>query len=57
VLKQPVVDETNLKGTYDWDILFDARNPYSIVEAIQRDLGLELKRSKRKVEVLAVEKE
>ena len=57
MLKQPVVDETNLKGTYDWDILFDARNPNSIVEAIQRDLGLELKRSKRKVEVLVVEKE
>ena len=55
LLSQPVVDETNLKGKYDWDIVFDAKNYESIIDALRRDVGLELKRGKRKVEVVVVE--
>jgi uncharacterized protein (TIGR03435 family) len=57
VLKQPVFDETNLNGKYDWDIVFDGKNPESIIEAIHKDLGLELKRARRQIEVLVVEME
>ena len=55
LLGRPVVDETDLKGKYDWDILFDAKNPESIVDAIRKDVGLELKRAKRQIEALVVE--
>lgn len=55
LLGRPVVDETNLKGKYDWDVLFDAKNPESIVDAVKKDLGLELTRAKRQIEVLVVE--
>lgn len=55
VLKRPVFDETSLKGKYDWDVLFDAKRPDSIIEAVSKDLGLELTTAKRKVEVLVVE--
>jgi uncharacterized protein (TIGR03435 family) len=55
VLKQPVVDDTGLKGKFDWDILFDAKTADSIIDAIRKDLGLELKRARREIEVLVVE--
>lgn len=55
LLGQPVVDETNLKGKYDWDVLFDAKNHDSITDAVRRDLGLELSRARRPVEVFVVE--
>lgn len=55
VLKLPVIDETNLQGKYDWDTLYDAENPNSIIEAVRKELGLELKRSRRAIEILVVE--
>jgi uncharacterized protein (TIGR03435 family) len=55
LLGQPVVDETNLKDKYNWDVLFDAKNHDSIIESLRRDLGLELKRAKRAIEVYVVE--
>jgi uncharacterized protein (TIGR03435 family) len=54
-LNQPVVDETNLKGKYDWDVIFDGKRPESIIEALHKDLGLVLQRAKRPVEVLVAE--
>lgn len=55
VLKQPVIDETKLKGKYDWDVLFDQKNPASIIDGMRKDLGLELTRAKRQIEMLVVE--
>ncbi len=52
VLKVPVVDETNLQGEYDWDLLHDARNTESIIEAVRKELSLELKRGRRAVEII-----
>jgi uncharacterized protein (TIGR03435 family) len=54
LLKRPVVDETSLKGQYNWTLLFDEKNPESIIDEIRKELGLELKRASRQVEVLVV---
>jgi uncharacterized protein (TIGR03435 family) len=56
-LKEPVIDETGLKEKYDWDIIFDAKNPQSIAKAIHDELGLELKSLKRAIEILYVEQD
>jgi uncharacterized protein (TIGR03435 family) len=55
VLGTPVVNETNLSGKYDWDLLYEPGNPESLVAAVQSQLGLELVKSTAKVEVLVVE--
>ncbi len=54
VLKLPVIDETGLKGNYDWTLLFDEKNPESIVNEVRKELGLELRRARRQVEVLVI---
>jgi uncharacterized protein (TIGR03435 family) len=54
VLKQPVVDETDLKGRYDWTLVYDEKNPTSVIDEVRKELGLELKRAKRLTEVLVV---
>ena len=53
VIKMHVLDETKLQGRYDWDMLYDAQNLDSIFAAVQ-ELGLELKRTKRTIEMLSV---
>ena len=55
VLKQPVMDEANLPGKYNWNVLFDKQSPNSISDAIRQELGLELKPAQRHVEVMTVE--
>jgi len=54
-LGKPVLDDTGLKGKYDWDLTFDAGKPTSIVQAVEAALGLKLTPVKRTVEVLVVE--
>ena len=54
VLKLPVIDETGLKGNYDWTLLFDEKNPESIVDELRKELGLELRRARKQVEVLVI---
>jgi uncharacterized protein (TIGR03435 family) len=56
LLKLPVVDETKLSETYQWTLLFDPSNHESVIEAVRKELGLELKRATRQVEVVTVEK-
>ena len=57
VLKQPVVDETKLQGKYNYNLVFDEKNPSSIIDAARKELGLELIRVKKQVEFLIVEME
>jgi len=57
VLKIPVIDETKLQGKFDWDLVFDGKNPQSIIEAVRKEFGLELTLAKRPVEIVLVEKE
>ena len=44
-LEIPVIDETKLRGGYDWELTFDVQNPGSIIGALSK-LGVELKRAK-----------
>jgi len=55
VLKLHVIDETNLQGRYNWDMLYDTKNPQSVIEAVRKELGLELKLTRRAIEMLTVE--
>jgi uncharacterized protein (TIGR03435 family) len=55
-LKMPVIDETGLQGKYDWDLVYDGKNPTSIIEAVRKQFGLELTPGKRPVEIVIVEK-
>jgi uncharacterized protein (TIGR03435 family) len=56
----PVVDETGLKGTYDFTLSYeitaagDVSAP-TIFDAIQEQLGLKLRASKRPVKVLVID--
>lgn len=55
VLNAPVINETNLQGKFDWDIIFDGTDPNSIIDAIRKEFGLELTPVKRQAEVVLVE--
>ncbi len=55
MLGTPVVDQTALEGTYDWDIQYDEGNPSSLIQAVRDQLGLELIKTKLPVEFLVVE--
>jgi uncharacterized protein (TIGR03435 family) len=62
-LRQPVVDETELKGTYDFDIKWTARNQLenagadgiSIFNAVEKQLGLKLELKTAPLPVVSVE--
>jgi uncharacterized protein (TIGR03435 family) len=62
-LRQPVVDSTGLKGTYDFDIKWTARNQLaaagaegiSIFDAVDKQLGLKLELQKSPLPVVLVE--
>jgi uncharacterized protein (TIGR03435 family) len=51
---KPVVDETNLKGTFDIDLTW--QNPEDLRQVLFHQLGLEFVAAERPVEMLAVEK-
>lgn len=55
-LDRPVVDETDLKGRYDFELTWDSNEPNSIVDAMHKQLGLEVKQENRYIEVLIVNK-
>jgi uncharacterized protein (TIGR03435 family) len=55
-LKQPVVDETNLTGRYDYRLDMDWKaSEETVVAAVRKQLGLALTPAKRKVEVVVVD--
>jgi uncharacterized protein (TIGR03435 family) len=55
VLNAPVIDETNLRGKFDWDLVFDDKNPASIIDAVRKDFGLTMTPGTRQVEVVVVD--
>ena len=56
IAKQIMIDETGLKGKYDFELKYDLMNPESVKAAIKEQFGLELSSAKRQVEILVVEK-
>ncbi|MDE0164763.1 MAG: TIGR03435 family protein [Bryobacterales bacterium] len=54
-LDRPVLDETGLKGRYDFELLWDIRNPISILDFVRDNLGLELRPKVREMEHLIVQ--
>lgn len=52
-----VVDETHLKGIYEFDFFWNPDNPASVISAAQEQLGLVLKTERRAIEVLVFETE
>jgi uncharacterized protein (TIGR03435 family) len=55
LLGHPVVEETGLAGSFDWELKYETQTPGSLAEALREQLGLKLSRAKRAVEFLMVE--
>ena len=56
-LQKIVMDETHLKGLYEFDLYWNPDNPNSVISAVQEQLGLVLKTERRTIEVLVFETE
>ena len=54
-LDRPVLDETSLEGRYDFELLWDTRNPISVLDFVRGKLGLELRPQVREMEHLLVQ--
>ena len=52
-LSCPVLDETNIKGEYDFVLRMDPKNPTSAIEGVKK-LGLELTKAKRNRPVVVI---
>jgi len=55
VLNKIVLDETHLEGLFDLALYWDPKAPESAIEAIRKQLGLELRTEKRSIEILFFE--
>jgi uncharacterized protein (TIGR03435 family) len=51
----PVVDETDLKGNYDWDLPYQHGHPDATLNPLTDQLGLEMVKARRPVKMLLVE--
>jgi uncharacterized protein (TIGR03435 family) len=56
ILGLPVVNETNLNGTYFFDLNFEPENPQSLIDALN-GLGLAIKKESREIDVLVLYKD
>ena len=54
-LDRPVLDETGLEGRYDFELLWDIRDPISVLDYVRDELGLELRPQVREMENLIVQ--
>lgn len=54
-LHTAVLDETGLKGTYDIAFYWNSQEEASVFQEIRKQLGLELKKERRPIEVLCYE--
>jgi uncharacterized protein (TIGR03435 family) len=50
----PVVDATNLKGCYDYNLYYDEGKPETIRSSLEKEMGLRLRNVKRNIDVLII---
>jgi uncharacterized protein (TIGR03435 family) len=54
-LQLPAFDETDIAGSFDMELTWDAAKPDSLVEAIRTQLGLELVKARRPLDYLVID--
>jgi uncharacterized protein (TIGR03435 family) len=52
-----VVDETGLTGKYDWELPYQPGQPDVALKALKDNLGLELVKARRTINILVVERD
>lgn len=55
-LRMPVVDETKLTKGYNFELSWDINDPQSLIEALQNQIGLDVRRESRPMEVYLVKR-
>lgn len=55
-LRAPVIDETNLEGGWNFSMKWNPDDPASLVEALRQQLGLDVRREQRVMEVYLVKR-
>lgn len=55
-LRTPVIDETGLEGGWNFSMKWDPDDPASLVEALRQQLGLDVRREQRVMEVYLVKR-
>lgn len=50
----PVLDATGLSGTYDYNLYYDEGNPQTLIKSLESELGLQLRKVSRMVDVLVI---
>lgn len=55
ILNEPVLDETGLKGRFDYELKFEAEGFEGVKSSLEKELGIRMIRAKRPVEFLVVE--
>ena len=53
--EHPMVDLTGLKGSYDFHLEWNPKEPGALVKAVQQRLGLKLSKQRRKISVVSAE--
>jgi uncharacterized protein (TIGR03435 family) len=53
-LRLPVVDETGLTGSYDWELTYQPGQPNVAINGVKEKLGLELVKARRTIDILVV---
>ena len=54
-LQRPVLNETGLQGTFDWNLRYQPGDPTVVIREVKQKLGLELIETTRSLQVLVVE--
>ena len=55
ILLKPVIDETNLKGKFDFELKWEPGNSDSLIHAVASQLGLEIIQAQRPLDYLIVD--
>ena len=54
VLERVVEDGTGIEGKYDWELTYDKYDPNSVIAVLEEQLGLQIRKEQREIELLVV---